>query len=337
VNRPRLPGPDAHIRIVSPSGPTLAFFPERARRAEHALRELGFRVSYGRHAFAASDDGVSAGSVRDRVDDIHEAFADPSVDAVLAADAGRTSAELVGALDLGVAAAHGKPFIGFCDNVFINHDLYRRAGLTSFYGCAFMTHFGEFGGVFPETARDFHQALVTTGPLSCRPARTRTNQWHDWVFEDAHPQTRRRDVAGGWDWLAGGRGSGPFLGGEISYVTRLARTDPAPFVGAVLFWDVAPANTAELRPQVARLAETIDLSRLGGMVVGADIRHSRDRWRDVVGRALSAIEPGIAYPVLVNADLGHVDPTWVVPYGETAVLDAVADALTFPRSAWAGG
>src|SRR5580658_6974869 len=87
----RIPGPvlpGAHIRVISPASATLAHIPARARRGELALTELGFSVSYGRHAGLISDNGATAGHARQRAADLMEAFEDPSVDAVLSADAG---------------------------------------------------------------------------------------------------------------------------------------------------------------------------------------------------------------------------------------------------------
>src|SRR5215472_13439471 len=91
--------PGADIRIISPSMATASYLPERRRRAEKALSDLGFRVSYGVHALTVSSDGITAGSARDRAEDFMAAFADPTVGAVLAADAGTGTAELLEFID----------------------------------------------------------------------------------------------------------------------------------------------------------------------------------------------------------------------------------------------
>src|SRR5437879_13586075 len=95
---PKPIAPEGHIRVVSPGLSTLACIPDRARRADQALRGLGFEVSYGAHAFATSEAGT-AGSVTQRAADFMAAFEDDSVDAILSSDAGIGSREMVSLLD----------------------------------------------------------------------------------------------------------------------------------------------------------------------------------------------------------------------------------------------
>ena len=59
------------------------------------LRDHGYRVTYGLHAFDMSSDTKRAGSASARASDLMEAFADGDVDVVLAAGAGSGSDELL--------------------------------------------------------------------------------------------------------------------------------------------------------------------------------------------------------------------------------------------------
>lgn len=330
--RPTVPKPvtdDAHIRIVSPSWPTIHFNPQRARRAERELARLGFRFSYGRWAAEVTPDGSSAGTAHQRADDLMEAFADPEVDVIFTAAGGATTAEVLPLLDLDVIRANPKPFIGYCDNVWLNHHLY-EAGLYSYFGVAFVMHLGEPGGVYPEIERSLRQILLDRGDVAYAPNANRTNEYFNWQDPALEPTVRTRNVAGGWHWIRHGTGQGRFIGAELQVLPNLIDHFGIDLRGAVLFWEVAPTTRKTLPFMLKEVARRGDLGELAGMVVGGDVRHEPRRWAKVVSDALTGVLGEVPFPVVVNADIGHLDPVWVVPYGMDVVLNSSAD-LRFLR------
>lgn len=334
----RMPAPvrrGADIRIVSPAMPTLAYVPDRADRAERALNALGFTVSYGSRAHAIGADGLSAGTARDRADDLMEAFTDPSVGAILAADAGTGSADLLEYLDPVVIAANAKPFIGYCDNVSLNQFLAVRAGITSLYGCTFMIHMGEAGGVFAETAEYLTRVLAAEEPLVCTPVGTRTSARLR-LYEPEHERApRHRDTEGGWMWLRSGAGRGAAVSAEITMVPTLSEEFGIPLDGTVLFWDVA-YHGFDVPSLFKDVCDRVDLSRLAGMVVGAHPGVAPMRWAETVDDLLEEFLPGAGFPVVVNSDLSHRHPSWTVPFGEEVVV-AAPGPIVFPRRPVASG
>jgi muramoyltetrapeptide carboxypeptidase len=322
--------PGAHIRVISPSFPMLYHSPLAARRAEDVLAGLGLRVSYGAHAAEITDDGRSAGTPQQRAADLMDAFTDPSVDAVFSAWGGETALELLPLLDAGVLRTARKAFIGNSDNVWLNHYLWQAAGLTTYFGATFIDEIGEPGGPFPETVRSFRDALMSAGDLVCRPADGRTSERRQRNAPDA--RQRGRNVEGGWRWVRHGRGRGTFLGAEIGMLLAMDDHFGLKLDGCVLFWDLRPhlEDLDGAHRVLAELADRVSLGGLAGMVVGPDVRHTPQAWADVVDDLLSAVLPGATYPVIVNADIGHLDPKWVVPYGREVVLDS-SSGVVFPR------
>lgn len=94
-----------NIRIISPSG---AIDPEYIKGATERLLSLGFAVTEGRHTrghcgrFAATDD--------ERLQDLNEALADPTVDAILCARGGYGLQRIIDRV-----GEIRKPIIGFSD------------------------------------------------------------------------------------------------------------------------------------------------------------------------------------------------------------------------------
>jgi muramoyltetrapeptide carboxypeptidase len=326
---PRKIRPDSHIRIVSPSWPSIYYTPYRTARAEQAMTDFGFTFSYGRHAAEVTDDGGSAGTAEQRAQDVMEAFTDENADVILSAAGGGTTREILPLLDADVIRASRKPFIGYCDNVWLNQYLLEN-GLCSYYGIAYVAHFGEPGGLYPEISAQLRAVLLSHDEIVCSSASRRTNQYFNWQDQKMEQRVRIRNVRGGCDWIREGEGRGRFIGGGVDGLPNLIDHFSLDLDGAVLFWDVGPSTLQPLPYLLKEIARRADLTRLAGMVVGANIRSRPERWAATVAEALDEVIGEIGYPVMVNADIGHLDPPWVTPYGMDAVLDSQV-GLCFPR------
>jgi muramoyltetrapeptide carboxypeptidase len=335
---PLTPGPlrpGDNIRIISPAAPTMSYVPDRLARAEQSLRGLDFKPTYGENVYAVSADGSTAGSAEERAADLMEAFLDPSVAAVFCSDAGEGSADLIPHLDAGLIRANPKAFIGYSDNVYLNQYLLSQAGLVSYYGYTYLHHLGEPGGPFPETLQCFRDALMSPGELRCEPMPSRTSDWYSWIDPEEMDRVRLRATPGGVDWIRRGRAEGTLLGAALPLLPDLVANHGLELAGAVLFWDVNLYNEVPVRRLLSDLADCADLSALAGMVVGANQVTAAGPWAEEVAALLDDVLPGAGYPVLVNADLSHLCPSWLVPYGARVVLGET-EGLLFPRTAEEG-
>lgn len=329
IRVPDAVGPGAHIRILSPAMPTVSYIPERARRAERVLTGQGYTVSYSANAFQVSGDGTTAGTVEQRASDFVTAFADPSVDVIFAADAGVGSKDILEALDIATIATYPKPFIGYCDNVYLNAFLAARAGMSSLYGATYMVHIGEAGGAHPETLDYLARALASSAPLVCEPMPDRTGDLISWYVPELEVQPRPRNIPGGWTWLRPGTARGRLLGGEISILPDLLEYFDLSLDSAVLFWDISYHGLA-VQPLFKDLCDKADLTKLAGMIIGMHPLAPFQEWAGAVGDLVDEFLPEAGYPIVVNADLSHTCPSWIVPYGEEVVLES-RDRIVFRR------
>lgn len=100
-----------HIRIISPSG---MIDPEYIRLAQQRLQSWGFQVSVGAHALDVY--GRFAGVVGDRLSDLNEAFADPSVDIILCSRGGYGLQQIIDQVVLPTRPTSEWPLVvGFSD------------------------------------------------------------------------------------------------------------------------------------------------------------------------------------------------------------------------------
>jgi muramoyltetrapeptide carboxypeptidase len=96
------------------------------------LESLGFKVKPGNNLRATW--GGYAGTVRQRLDDLHAMFADREVQAVWTARGGSGCSGLLPAIDYPLIRRHPKILIGYSDITALHLALYRHAGLVTFHG-----------------------------------------------------------------------------------------------------------------------------------------------------------------------------------------------------------
>jgi muramoyltetrapeptide carboxypeptidase len=120
----------SRIAIVSPAS---AAKPELVAQGRAALEAYGYNPIVMPHAL---DRGplYYAGTAAHRAADLHAAFADPTIDAILCTRGGWGSAELLPLLDAALIRANPKAFIGYSDHTSLHVYLWNICHLPTFYG-----------------------------------------------------------------------------------------------------------------------------------------------------------------------------------------------------------
>lgn len=292
------------------------------------LDSMGLRCDFSPHAFEISDDGRSAGTPEQRADDLHTAFADPSVAAVLSAVGGLSSHELLPHLDADHLRAHPKAFIGRSDNTFINAFLYSKAGITSYTGATFVTQFGG-SDVAEETLRSIESVLLGRGPLRMRSSAARIqNSVPTTHTDEVHRWTEKRP---GQDvWLQPGHVEAPLVGGEASIVADLWEQALLELEGAVLWLDILDDGREYANEVLGRLWSLLDGVHIAGVIVADNPSMLFEEWVASIETMLQGPGPRVDGPVMVGGDIGHYQPAWIMPYGDVVKVDSAA-GLTINR------
>lgn len=308
------------VRVVTPArSRALVMEHDRTTFIEQRFAELGLRLSYGAHVDERNL--FDSSSVASRVDDLHDAFADPGVKAISTVIGGFNSNELLPHLNFDLIAANPKILCGYSDITALQHAILARTGLVTYSG----PHWSTFGmrDHFEQTLSWFCAALFNEAPIELRPA----SQWTDdlW-FAD---QDNRTVVPGdGWWELQPGSAEGRIIGGNLCSLNLLQGTPYMPSLdGAVLF--VEDDNMSDA-PTFARdltsLLQLPEASGVRGLVIGRFQQVSEVSRRHLVETV--AIQPALAgLPVLANADFGHTNPLMTFPIGGRVSLE-VGDRTT---------
>ena len=103
----------SHIRIIAPSRSFKIISEETRSIAKKRFEDMKITVSYSKHCDEI-DDFVSS-SVEARLEDLHEAFSDKSVDGILTAIGGFNTNQLIDKIDYNLIKSNPKILCGFSD------------------------------------------------------------------------------------------------------------------------------------------------------------------------------------------------------------------------------
>jgi muramoyltetrapeptide carboxypeptidase LdcA involved in peptidoglycan recycling len=334
---PPKPRPGDRVAIVSPSSGLPAVFP---RPFELGLSRL--RADFGLVPVEYPTTRVMNSAPDDRAADIHAAFADPGIAAVITSIGGEDEIRVLPHLDADLLRANPKPFFGYSDNTCLLAYLW-HLGIVSCHGGCVMAQFGRPGAMHPATAASLRAALFRPGEYELAPVDSYGDvdrNWGDPATFESEPPMQPCD---GWRWHHAGRvAEGIAWGGNIEVLAWLLMAGRAiPSAddcrGGVLFLE----TSEELPPdtEVYRVLRAIGERGLLG-VFSAVLFGRAKAWaldhrttpeqksaylRDQRGAVLRALDEYAPDTMAVlDIDFGHTDPQLVIPNGGRIRVDGVA-------------
>jgi len=324
------------VAVVTPCWGGPAQFPDRDEAGRQYLA-TAFGVEIVEMPHARRDDAWLYANPDARAADLMQAFADPSISAIIASTGGDDAIRLIPHVDLAVIRANPKIFLGYSDPTVLHFGCL-KAGLGSFYGPAIMSGFAENGGMSPLSEQSFRETACRAVSIGVLPPNREgwTDEHLAWSDPANQKRLRRRTPSQGIRTLRGqGCRRGHLLGGcaeSLEFLKGSPWWPPAEhWDGAILFYETseeAPSARQVLRWLRNFAAQGI-LQRLAGILLarpaGMDAAQ-RAAQHDAVLKALD--ESGLTdLPVLADLDFGHTDPILTLPYGASAEIDCAAATL----------
>ena len=310
------------VRVVAPSrSRALIMEHDHSALIDRRFADLGLRLTFGHHV--DERDAFDSSSIASRLADLHAAFADPEVDAVLTVIGGFNSNELLPHLDWELIAANPKIFCGFSDITALQNAMFARTRLVTYSG----PHWSTFGmrDHFDETLAWFVRALFDDEPIDVRPAASWTDDL--WFLDQ---DDRRPEPNEGWWSMRAGATTGRLIGGNLCTFNLLqGGAFRPPLDGAILVVeDDDLSGPVDFARDLTSLLQLPDAASIHGMVIGRFQRKTGMTY-PLLDEILSR-QPGLAgVPVLANVDLGHTSPYLTWPIGGRAELSVDGSASSF--------
>lgn len=283
---------------------------------DERFAEMGLRLTFGEHV--DDDDVFRSASIAARVADLHAAFRDPEVAAILTVIGGFNSNELLPHLDWDLIAANPKILCGYSDITALSNAIFARTGLVGYSG----PHWSSFGmrDHFEPSGEWFRAALFANDPIDLVPSQHWTDDAWFADQEDRHPIPND-----GWHSLQEGEATGRIVGGNLCTLNLLQGTPYMPALdGALLFVeDDYLTNPVEFARNLTSLLQVEGAGDVVGLAIGRFQRASgitNELLAEIVAR-----QPALAgKPVLAGLDFGHTSPMITFPVGGEASMRATA-------------
>jgi muramoyltetrapeptide carboxypeptidase len=290
--KPRALHSGATIAVLSPASTPKS---DLVYRSIAHLHSLGYETVLGSHAL---DSGplYYAGTIEDRLHDLHAAFADPAIDGIICTRGGWGSAELLPYLDAGLIRSNPKVFVGYSDHTSLHCWLHNEANLVTFYGPMAAADFSRDDGV---DIASWRHSLQSDGRWSL-------------------------GIADGLRVLRPGVAHGFLNGGCISIFVEALGTPYAPRIDndSILFLEDIGAKPYQWDRMLLHLRYSGLLEKVTGIVFG-DMRQCIPADEsEYLDRAILHALRDFDGPIAIGLRSGHVGVSNVtLPLGISATLD----------------
>ena len=292
VIKPRALRPGATLAVLSPASTPK---PDLVHRGIAHLHSFGYKTVLGSHTL---DRGplYYAGSIENRLHDLHAAFADPAIDGIVCARGGWGSAELLPFLDAALIRSNPKIFVGYSDHTSLHSWLHDEGNLVTFYG--------------PMVAADFS-----------RDDGVDNASWRHSLQEDLRWSL---GVADGLRALRSGVAKGLLNGGCISIFAEALGTPYAPRIDddSILFLEDIGTKPYQWDRMLLHLRYSGLLNKVTGIVFGDMGQCIPADESEYLDRAILHSLRNFEGPIAIGLRSGHVGVRNVtLPLGIAAMLD----------------
>lgn len=304
-----------NIRVIAPSRSLGVLSKDQVSLAIKRLTSDGFQISFGKHVHEMDD--FASSSVSSRLEDLHNAFQDSSVDAILSVIGGFNSNQLLEYIDYDMIAAHPKILCGYSDISALSNAIYAKTGLVGYSG----PHFSIFGMQkgFDVTHTYFKSCLASEDDLHITSAPT----WSDdaWYIDQNNRTFLPND--GMWDMTqCHVTVEGTLIGGHLRCLNALQGTSYMPSLKDTIL--LIEEDEEILPPLFDRQLQSIihqpDFPGIRAILIGRFQKKSA-MTRDLLTKIIQSKTRLCNIPVIANCDFGHTSPIFTFPIGGDARLD----------------
>jgi muramoyltetrapeptide carboxypeptidase len=282
-----------------------ASWPDRSKalRAAEVLKEWGLDVQFGRSL--SRRHGYLAGTDQERVDEIHQLFADARIKAIFCVCGGYGTPRIAEHLDYDLIRANPKIFWGYSDITFLHVAIVQRAGLVTVHGPMLSSDLGQ-DSVHPHTKQTFRQMFEPT------------------PFRYSEEISSLRT-------LVPGKAEGALIGGNLSLLVSTLGTEfEIETKGKLLFIEEVDEEPYRVDRMFNQLRMAGKFADAAGIIlcnfqncVPGKRKESLTLDEVVEDHVLSAGKPTVS-----GLLIGHCSPNYAIPVGLGATLDAERKTLS---------
>ena len=302
------------IMVIASSSPGTYVREHVMQTAKQRFDDLGLHAVFAPNFHSDLFIGTPE-SIKQRVDDIHTAFADKSINGIFTILGGHHSNQLLDLLDFDLIKNNPKVFCGFSDITALNNAILAQTGLITFCG----PHYSSFGMLhgFDFTMDAFKKAIMHKDDFDISVS----TEWSDdpW-YRDQENRTFIKNA--GAVVMHDGTAHGHLIGGNLSTFALLQGTKymPADFDDIILFIEDDSESSEETTIRQLNGILMQDFAhKIRGILVGRFQKSTNPEIKKIY-QTIQNRMPNV--PVIMNLDFGHTTPLLTIPTGAYCKMNA---------------
>lgn len=305
--------PGDEIRIIAPAESlSKKLTPKLIGRGVKRLEQLGLKVTFGKHLKESGE--FDTATVNERLEDLHQAFSDSSVKAVLAANGGASANQLLKHIDYELIRENPKIFCGLSDITEITSAIHAKTGLITYYG----PHFTSICACenLGQTLENMQYTFFTEETIELKPSQFYSNS--EWDSEQI--------LNPGFWTINEGAASGTCLGGNLLTLNFLLGYSFIKDIGdSILFLEENKViDYKGINKEIQQILNHPQSRTIKGLIIGRFQRES-GMSKELLYSCIKSKKELRDVPVVGNVDLGHTLPMVTFPFGGKLKLSAKKD------------
>ncbi len=300
------------VRMVAPASAVLDR--HHVMIAKESFEALGFKVQLGEHVFGRH--GYLSGTDQQRAEDVNKAFADDSVDGVIAVRGGWGCNRILPLLDYDMIKANNKVLLGYSDITSLMNALYVKTGMASFHGPNGFSYWADF------QAQQFRDVIMDGKSTTMRNYKEK---------EETLTMMSNRTTT-----VNSGKAQGVLVGGNLTVLTSLCGTPYFPDLkGKILMLEDVGENIYRIDRFLSQLQLAGHLDGVAGIVFGhcTECDPGGGFGSFTLHEVFEHYFKPLGVPTYTGAQFGHIRDNHILPVGHVVELDADAATLKLLGSA----
>lgn len=292
-----------NIRVIAPSeGLAPKLSKELRERGIKRLESLGLNVSFGK--YLDEQDEFDSATVEHRLHDLHEAFKDPGIQAILSANGGSSANQLLKHIDYDLIRDNPKVFCGLSDLTEITSSIYAKTKLVTYYG----PHFSMLSAskIMDHSLENMRKTFFTEKPVKLQPSEHFLNdQWEDELIVNSPFWT-----------INEGEAEAQCMGGNLMTFNFLLGNEFMPdFRNCILYLEENHiVDKKGVQKEIQEILNHPYGDTIKGILIGRFQRET-GMSRKLLTTIIKTKKELEGIPVIGNVDFSHTAPMVSVPFG----------------------
>ena len=292
-----------HVRVIAPAESfSSKLTDEMKQRGVERLNRLGLRVSFSDHV--DKKNSFLSADVKSRLKDLHEAFEDDDVQAILSANGGSSANQLLKHLDYDLIKRKPKIFCGLSDITELTSAIHAQTGVVTYYGPHFtMLAASKEADIMLENMKE---TFFSEKPLLLKSPQFYFNS--EWEEE--------KILNEGFWTINEGEAEGCCIGGNMLTFNFLLGYQFVPKMkDCILFLEENHIiDYRGIQKEIQQILNHPQGKEIKGLIIGRFQRKSKMS-RKLLEEMIHSKKELADLPVVGNVDCGHTVPNCTFPFG----------------------